>query len=71
VGLLTCPCGAEQIEKDIEGAKKNLEEAEAGVVKLRKDLSKLQEQVVISEVSLPYIRALTPRISMVFIGSIL
>jgi cell division protein FtsB len=38
------------MEKDIEGAKKNLEEARAGVAKLKKELSKLNEQVATSEV---------------------
>jgi peptidoglycan hydrolase CwlO-like protein len=40
----------DQMEKDIEGAKKNLEEARAGVAKLKKELSKLNEQVATSEV---------------------
>jgi hypothetical protein len=38
------------MEKDIEGAKKNLEEARVGVAKLKKELSKLNEQVATSEV---------------------
>ena len=38
------------MEKDIEGAKNNLEEARAGVAKLKKELSKLHDQVATSEV---------------------
>lgn len=36
----------------MEGAKKNLEEAKANVGKLKKELSKLNEQVATSEVCL-------------------
>jgi cell division protein FtsB len=38
------------MEKDIEGAKTNLEETRAGVAKLKKEVSKLNEQVANSEV---------------------
>ena len=43
-------CCTEQIEKDIDSAKKVLADAEAGVVKLQKELAKLNEQVAASEV---------------------
>jgi hypothetical protein len=43
---------SEQMEKDLESAKKDFEEAKAGVAKLRKELSKLNDQVATSEVCL-------------------
>ena len=42
--------GLDQMEKDIEGAKNNLEEARASVAKLKKELSNLHDQVATSEV---------------------
>lgn len=40
----------EQLEKDIDAAKETLEEAKSGAAKLRKELSKLADELNVSEV---------------------
>ena len=42
---------SEQLEKDIDAAKETLEEAKNGAAKLKKELSKLADELKISEVS--------------------